>query len=105
MSTLFWDKPRIKLNKSNYCNALQKTECPAETKVLTAVSWCIEGDNVTFLLQDGSIYTVPVDLVEMAFPDLERDDIEGHILTLCNPTVHKQRKPDHQPHSHVILNN
>lgn len=59
---------------------------PSGDQGVTAVSGCIESDNVTFLLQDDSIYTVPMDLVELALPDLERDDIEGHILTLCNPT-------------------
>ena len=65
----------------------QKTECPSEVKTYNAISVCVDGDEMTFLLQNDSILCIPAELVEVALPEVEKEDIEAYIIGKCNPTL------------------
>lgn len=47
-------------------------DCPPEVKVKHAVSGCVDGENMTFLLEDDTILTMPLELVEVALPNVEK---------------------------------
>ncbi|XP_078327836.1 uncharacterized protein LOC144623312 [Crassostrea virginica] len=66
---------------------ISKTECPSEVKTYNAISVCVDGDEMTFLLQDDSILCIPAELVEVALPEVEKEDIEAYIIGKCNPTL------------------
>ncbi|XP_061191610.1 uncharacterized protein LOC133199788 [Saccostrea echinata] len=66
---------------------ITKTDCPAEVKIYQAISGYLDGDDVTFLLQDDSILSIPYELVEVALPDVKKNELESHILGKCKPTV------------------
>ncbi|KAJ8313568.1 hypothetical protein KUTeg_008129 [Tegillarca granosa] len=66
---------------------ITKTECPPEVKIYEAVSVCVDSNEVTFLLNDDSVLCLPLELVEMALPEVDKEDIEIHILNKCDPTI------------------
>uniref|UniRef100_K1R6C5 Shieldin complex subunit 2 first OB fold domain-containing protein n=1 Tax=Magallana gigas TaxID=29159 RepID=K1R6C5_MAGGI len=58
---------------------ITKTDCPPEVKVKQAVSGCVDGENMTFLLEDDTILTMPLELVEVALPNVEKEEIEINV--------------------------
>ncbi|XP_056014049.1 uncharacterized protein LOC130052602 [Ostrea edulis] len=66
---------------------ISKTDCPPEVKIYNAISVCLDGDEMTFLLHDDSILCIPFELVEVALPEVKKGDIETHILNRCKPTL------------------
>ena len=65
----------------------QKTECPEETTEYTTVSACIQEHIVNFLLENDAILNVPLDIVQAALPKVKPDDLEDHLMMVCNPSV------------------
>lgn len=66
---------------------ITKTDCPPEVKVKHAVSGCVDGENMTFLLEDDTILTMPLELVEVALPNVEKEEIESYVISRCNPML------------------
>jgi hypothetical protein len=66
---------------------LQKSECPPEVITLQAISVCIEGQEITFLLDNDNVVSVPLDVVKVALPNMDSEAIEQHLLQRCQPTL------------------
>ncbi|KAJ8319356.1 hypothetical protein KUTeg_004447 [Tegillarca granosa] len=77
--------PKVRVSVTG--RIVQKTECPPEVKIYEAVSVCVDSNEVTFLLNDDSVLCLPLELVEMALPEVDKEDIEIHILNKCDPTI------------------
>lgn len=70
---------------------MKKSECPPEILTHNAISVYIEGQVVTFLLENDNIGTAPLEMVESALPQIENCKIEEHLLNKCNPTLTVKR--------------
>lgn len=66
---------------------ITKTDCPPDVRVKQDVSGCVDGDSMTFLLEDDTILTIPLELVEVALPNVGKEEIEGQVISRCNPML------------------
>ena len=66
---------------------MQKTEAPLEQVTKKIIGACVEDIEVTLLLEEDDIMSVPIDVIQRALPNVEESDIEAHILGLCKPTA------------------
>lgn len=73
---------------------LQKSECPPEILTHNAISVCIEGQEVWFLLENDNIVTAPIEIVESALPQIDNCKIKQHLLNKCNLTLTVNCKND-----------
>lgn len=42
---------------------------------------------MTFLLKDETILTIPLELVKLALPNVEKEEIGSHVISYCNPML------------------
>lgn len=49
----------------------------------------VDGDSMTFLLKDETILTIPLELVKLALPNVEKEkeEIGSHVISYCNPML------------------